>query len=114
MMEYKGYFARVEFDDEANIFNGEVINLRDVITFEGKSVDELREAFKDSVEDYLDFCAERGETPEKPYSGKFLVRVQPELHKTLVIQARKNGKSLNAWLSDTLQDVVKDLTPPII
>lgn len=110
MMEYKGYFARVEFDDEANIFHGEVINLRDVITFEGESVDELRKAFTESVEDYLEFCAERGEAPEKPYSGKFLVRVGPELHKTLVIQARRNGKSLNTWVSDALNQVVKSCT----
>lgn len=110
MMEYKGYFARVEFDDEANIFHGEVINLRDVITFEGESVDELRNAFIDSVEDYLEFCAERGENPEKPYSGKFLVRVGPELHKTLVIQAKKHGKSLNTWVNDALNQVVKDCT----
>ena len=110
MMEYKGYFARVEFDDEANIFHGEVINLRDVITFEGESVEELREAFTDSVEDYLEFCAERGEDPEKPYSGKFIVRVEPDLHKTLVIQARKNGKSLNTWVSDALNQVIKSCT----
>ncbi|MFO7754128.1 MAG: type II toxin-antitoxin system HicB family antitoxin [Desulfobacteraceae bacterium] len=110
MIEYKGYFARVEFDDEANIFHGEVINLRDVITFQGESVDELRKAFTDSVEDYLEFCSERGEDPEKPYSGKFLVRVGPELHKTLVIQARKNGKSLNTWVNDALCQVVKDCT----
>ncbi len=110
MIEYKGYFARVEFDDEANIFHGEVINLRDVITFEGESVDELRKAFTDSVEDYLEFCSERGEYPEKPYSGKFLVRVGPELHKALVIQARKNGKSLNTWVNDALYQVVKDCT----
>ena len=110
MIEYKGYFARVEFDDEANIFHGEVINLRDVITFQGESVDKLRKAFTDSVEDYLEFCSERGEDPEKPYSGKFLVRVGPELHKTLVIQARKNGKSLNTWVNDALYQVVKDCT----
>lgn len=78
MMEYKGYFARVEFDD-ADIFHGEVINLRDVITFEGETVNELKQAFKDSVDDYLSFCAERGEDPEKSYSGKFVVRVEPEL-----------------------------------
>lgn len=59
MMEYKNYFGRVEFDDEAGIFHGEVVNTRDVITFQGKSVKELREAFHDSVEDYLAFCAER-------------------------------------------------------
>ena len=93
MMEYKGYYAKVEFDDEANVFHGEVLNLRDVITFEGETVNELRRAFKDSVDDYLAFCADRGEEPEKPYSGKFLVRVEPELHKRLSIQARKNGKS---------------------
>jgi predicted HicB family RNase H-like nuclease len=110
MMEYKGYFAKVEFDDEANIFHGEVINLRDVITFEGETVDELRKAFNDSIDDYLEFCAERGEDPEKPYSGKFLVRVGPELHKNIVIQARKNGKSLNAWVHDALHKVVKDNT----
>ena len=113
MMEYKGYFAKVEFDDEASIFHGEVINLRDVITFEGETVDELWKAFNDSVEDYLAFCAERGEDPEKPYSGKFLVRVGPELHKTLVIQARKNGKSLNAWVHEALHKVVKDSTQQI-
>ncbi len=106
-MEYKKYFAKVEFDDQANIFYGEVINLRDVVTFEGKTVDELRKAFTDSVEDYLDFCAERGEEPEKPYSGKFLLRVDPEFHKMLVVQARKKGKSLNTWVCDTLQKVVK-------
>ena len=113
MMEYKGYFAKVEFDDEANTFHGEVINLSDVITFEGETVDELRKAFNDSVEDYLAFCTERGEDPEKPYSGKFLVRVGPELHKTLVIQARKNGKSLNAWVHDALHRVIKDGTQQI-
>jgi len=112
-MEYKGYFAKVEFDDEANTFHGEVINLRDVITFEGETVDELRKAFNDSVEDYLAFCAERGEDPEKPYSGKFLVRVGPGLHKTLVIQARKNGKSLNTWVHDALHKIVKDDTQQI-
>jgi len=102
MMEYKGYLAKVEFDDKDNIFHGEIINLRDVITFEGETVEELRKAFHDSIEDYLEFCAKRGEDPEKPYSGKFIVRVDPALHKTIAIQARKTGKSLNAWVNDTL------------
>ena len=107
MMEYKGYFANVEFDDEANIFHGEVINLRDVITFQGKTVNELRKAFEDSVDDYLEFCAERGEDPEKPYSGKFMVRVAPELHKIIAIRARKDGKSLNAWVHDALAKILR-------
>ena len=110
MMEYKGYFGKVVFDDEANIFHGEVINLRDVVTFQGKTVEELRKAFHESVDDYLDFCAVRGEEPEKPYSGKFVVRVDPELHKIISIQARKKGKSLNSWIHDTLSKIVKDTT----
>ncbi len=102
MMEYKGYFAKVEFDDGANIFHGEVINLRDVITFEGETVEELKQAFYDSVDDYLEFCAERGEDPDKPYSGKFVVRVKPELHKSIAIKARKSGQSLNSLVSEAL------------
>lgn len=110
MMEYKGYFGKVEFDDEANTFYGEVINLRDVVTFQGETVKGLRKAFCESVDDYLEFCAVRGEEPEKPYSGKFVVRIDPELHKTISIQARKNGKSLNAWVHDTLSKMVKETT----
>ena len=102
MMEYKGYFAKVEFDDETDIFHGEVINLRDVVTFQGQTVDELHQAFRDSIDDYLEFCTERGEEPDKPYSGKFMVRVEPELHKTIAIRARQDGKSLNSWVHDTL------------
>ncbi len=106
MMEYKGYVAKVEFDDEADIFHGEVINLRDVITFEGQSVAELRQAFEDSVEDYLDFCRQRNEDPEKPFSGKFSIRVDPELHRKITTQARLANKSLNKWVSDTLETAV--------
>ena len=68
MMEYKGYIGKVEIDEEAGILYGEVINVRDVITFEGESVDEIQKAFRESVDDYLDFCAQRGESPEKPFS----------------------------------------------
>ena len=109
-MEYKGYSAKVEFDSDANIFHGEVINLRDVITFEGETVKELKQAFQDSVDDYLDFCAQRGEDPEKPYSGKFVIRVEPELHKNITIEARKAGKSLNVWVSDAIHKALKDNT----
>jgi len=109
-MEYKGYFAKVEFDDEANIFHGEVINLRDVVTFEGETVDELRQAFKDSVDDYLEFCAERGENPDKPYSGKFVVRVEPELHKNIAIEARKKGTSINSLVSEALSKALEETT----
>ncbi len=107
MMEYKGYIGNVEFDDKANIFHGEVINLRDVITFQGETVKQLRKAFQDSIEDYLEFCEEHGETPEKPYSGKFMVRIEPELHRALSLRAKIAHKSLNAWIHDTLETAVK-------
>ncbi|MEW6750884.1 MAG: type II toxin-antitoxin system HicB family antitoxin [Candidatus Latescibacterota bacterium] len=103
-MQHKGYAAKVEYDDEAGIFHGEVLNLRDVITFQGRTVAELRRAFRESVEDYLDFCAERGEAPEKPYSGRFVVRIDPALHKAIATRARLADKSLNAWLQDLLRE----------
>jgi predicted HicB family RNase H-like nuclease len=68
-MEYESYIGKVEFDDDDAIFHGEVINTRDLITLQGKSVAELKKAFRDSVDDYLAFCAERGEEPDKPFSG---------------------------------------------
>ncbi|BAZ51719.1 HicB protein [Nostoc sp. NIES-4103] len=102
MMKYKGYEAVVEFDAEAEIFHGEVINIRDVITFQGTSVSELKQAFYDSVDDYLDFCKERGEEPDKPFSGKFMVRINPELHKKIVIKAKKEGQSLNSLVEKIL------------
>ena len=107
MMRYKGYEAIVEFDAEAEVFHGEVINLRDVITFQGQSVEELKQAFYDSVDDYLEFCLERGEEPEKPFSGKFMVRINPDLHKTIAIKARKQGQSLNSWIEKCLCESTK-------
>ena len=103
MMKFKGYIGRVEFDDEAGIFHGEVINTRDVITFQGKSVSELRSAFRASVRDYLAFCFERGEQPDKPLSGQFVTRIPPELHRRVQVAASLAGKSLNAWVSSKLE-----------
>ena len=102
-MTYKGYEAVVELDEEANVFTGEVINTRDVITFQGNSVGELKQAFEDSVEDYLEFCASRGEEPEKPFSGNFVVRMQPALHRELALRARREGKSLNSLVIECLE-----------
>ena len=108
MMEYKGYIGKVEIDPEAGILYGEVINVRDVITFEGTTVDEIRQAFQESVDDYLDFCAQRGESPEKPFSGKFVVRLPAELHRKAYIQARLKDKSLNSWVTEVLETALQD------
>ncbi len=111
MMEYKRYIGRVEFDDEAGIFHGEIINTRDVITFQGQSVSELTKAFHDSVDEYLAFCRQRGETPDKPFSGQFVTRIPPELHRQVNVAAVVSGKSLNAWVAEQLQTAVQRVAP---
>ncbi len=108
MMEYKGYIGKVEIDDEVGILYGEVINVRDVITFEGASVEEIQQAFHDSVDDYLEFCAERGESPEKPFSGKFVLRLPAELHRKAYIQAKLKDQSLNSWVTEVLQSALEN------
>jgi predicted HicB family RNase H-like nuclease len=107
MMNYKGYAAKVEFDDEAMIFHGEVIGIRDVVTFQGKSIKEIERAFHDSVDDYLDLCKEREEAPDKPFSGRFVVRVSPEIHRKVYVSAKKSGQSINAWLNKNLQKIAE-------
>ena len=92
-MAYKGYEAIVDYDADAELFHGEVVNTRDVITFQGRSVEELKAALADLVEDYLAFCRERGEDPEKPYSGQFVVRVDPALHRAVAAAAKRAGAS---------------------
>ena len=107
IMHYNGYEASVEFDEDAELIHGEVLNLRDVITFQGVSASELKQAFADSVEDYLAFCRSRGEEPEKPFSGQFVVRTEPVLHKAVSLAAKREGVSLNKWVTATLERAVK-------
>jgi predicted HicB family RNase H-like nuclease len=108
MMEYKGYTAKVEFDDEAEIFHGEVIGMRDVVTFQGKTAKELKKVFKESVDDYLSFCKDRGENPDKPFTGKFVVRLSPELHRKIYLSAKLSNESINAWLNEKLDRIVDE------
>ncbi len=103
MMQYKGYVGNVEFDAEAGILHGEVLGLRDVVTFQGRSIDEIERAFRESVDDYLDFCHSRGESPEKPRSGTFMVRLGSDLHRRLDMVARREGKSLNSVVKEFLE-----------
>ncbi len=110
MMNYKGYLARVIFDDEADIFHGEIANIRDVVTFQGQTVTDLRNAFEESVEDYLDFCRELGEKPNPPFSGQLTVRLSKEQHKAVVMAAEKAGKGVDDWIAEILQNAV-NLTP---
>ncbi|HEX3146474.1 MAG TPA: type II toxin-antitoxin system HicB family antitoxin [Gemmataceae bacterium] len=111
MMEYKGYVGHVAFDNDAGIFQGEVVDTRDVITFQGRTVEEVRAAFRDSVNDYLAFCAERGEAPDKPFSGHFVTRISPALHRRVNTVAALAGMSLNAWVAGQLEKGVQTVLP---
>ncbi len=107
MLTYKGYQGRFDYDSEADIFHGEVLHLRDVITFQGRSIDELKQALADSVEDYLEFCAQKGKIPEKSYSGRFNVRIAPEVHQRIALEAARDGISINSWVARVLSAATK-------
>jgi len=99
MLTYKGYTGKLDFDSSIDMFVGEVINTADVITFQGSTVAELKQSFMDSINDYIYFCHERGEEPEKPFSGKLNLRLDPGLHREAYIAARESGLSLNSWIN---------------
>jgi predicted HicB family RNase H-like nuclease len=107
-LNYKEYVGTFAYDEEADTFHGRVVGLRDVITFEGRSIEQLKKALAESVEDYLDFCRQRGEEPEKPLSGKFVLRLDPSLHRAVAVAAERDGKSLNSWVKERLQEAVSD------
>ena len=101
-MSYKGYSARVEYDDEDGIFVGRIAGIRDGVGFHADSVAELREAFHDAVEDYLETCASIDKEPQKAFSGQMMFRVNPELHRRAAVAAELAGKSLNQWAEEIL------------
>lgn len=113
MMKYKGYAGKVEFDADAGLLHGEVVGIRDVVTFQGKSIEEVQRAFKDSVDDYLAFCRDRGEEPDKACSGKFVVRVGANLHRRLDMLASISGKSLNAVVAEFLERETDAVLPDV-
>lgn len=102
MMTYKGYTANLEVDVEAEIIFGRVLDINDVVTFKGRTVEEARQEFYKSVDDYLAFCEDLGEEPDKPFSGKLPFRTTPEHHRQIFIAASKAGKSINAWMDEVL------------
>ena len=101
-MNYKGYAARIEYSDEDQLFIGHIAGIRDVVGFHGHSVEALRNAFKEAVDDYLAACKKLNRAPQKPYSGKLSLRLEPELHATVALQADLTGKSINQWVVDVL------------
>ena len=101
-MTYKGYAASIEYSADDECFIGHIAGIQDRVGFHGESVTELKEAFQEAVEDYLETCAAVGKEPQKPYSGKLMLRIPPELHATIAIAAQVSGQSINQWISKTL------------
>lgn len=98
MLEYKGYHASIEYDAEDNIFVGEVFGITDSLNFHGTSVTELREMFEQSVDNYLELCEKIGKNPDKEFKGTFNVRIPPEMHKKVALEAAKQKITLNQYV----------------
>ncbi|MDA3790597.1 MAG: type II toxin-antitoxin system HicB family antitoxin [Desulfobacula sp.] len=101
-INYKGYFAKIEFDPEDHIFVGQIIGIRDVVGLHGEYVSELEKAFEEAVDNYLVACKELGQEPNKPYSGNLMLRVPAEIHAAVASAAEASGKSINQWAAGVL------------
>lgn len=102
ILTYKSYSARIEFDANDGIFVGRIAGIRDVVGFHADTVDDLVAAFHEAVEDYVATCAATGKSPERPYSGKLMLRVDPQVHAASVRAAELAGVSLNQWSEQAL------------
>lgn len=102
-MNYGSYSATIEYEADDRVFHGRVNDISDVVTFEGTSVDELEAAFRNAVDEYEAFCASLGRDPQKPYSGRFLVRVSPDVHRRMAEAATRARESMNAWVQRAIE-----------
>ena len=107
-MTYKGYAARIEYSDEDNCFIGHIASINDVVGFHGESVEELRLAFEEAVDDYLETCEKLNRSPQKPYSGNLMLRLSSDVHAKIAMAAEVSGKSINQWTADTLTEVLEE------
>lgn len=106
LLEYKGYYGTVEYSTADNILFGKVMGVNSLISFEGESVQKLKDDFESAVDDYIEMCAERNMEPEKAYKGSFNVRVSPELHKTLALYSASHNQTLNATVEEAIRQHV--------
>ena len=103
MLNYKSYTGSIEISVEDGVLYGSVLDIKDVITFEGETIEEVKQAFQDSVDDYLNFCQETGQNPDRPFSGKLAFRTTPDVHRQIFIAAKASGKSINTWMEEKLE-----------
>ena len=102
MMKYRGYVARIEYDNEDRIFVGHLAGIKDIVGFHGTTVDELEAAFHLAVDDYLAISEKTGRPAQKPYSGNLMLRIPPDVHAAVATAAEINGKSINQWAAEAL------------
>jgi len=105
-MTYNGYAARIEYSDEDSCFIGHVAGINDVVGFHGESVMELRSAFEEAVDDYLETCEKLNRSPQRPYSGRIMLRIPPQIHAAVATAAEVSGRSINQWATDTFTRAV--------
>ena len=105
-MTYRGYAARIEYSDEDGCFVGHIAGISDIIGFHGESVEKLRTAFEDAVEDYLATCKKLNRLPQNDYSGELTLQVSPDVHAAVALAAQVRGKSINQWATETLAHAV--------
>ena len=108
-MTYKGYKADIKFDTDANTFYGEILNSAAIIHFRGNSVDELERSFREGIDDYLLVCSEEGISPERPFSGEFRVRISPDLHKRIFLQAKEDHLSINKFVIRAFKEKLENV-----
>ncbi len=106
-LSYKGYVARVEFDGDDDLFVGHIAGINDLVGFHADNVEALKHAFHEAVDDYIDTCAKTGKSPEKPYSGRVMFRISPEVHARAALAAELAGVSLNQWAEKALRDAAE-------
>jgi len=99
-MTYKNYTARIEYSEDDGCFVGRIAGIRNIITFDGESVQEIKKAFEEAVDFYLTSCAKKGDTPNRPFTGRFMVRTSPEIHSAIAMAAKRDHKSINAWVTE--------------
>jgi predicted HicB family RNase H-like nuclease len=102
-MKYKGYGGSVEYDPDERIFYGRVDAITDVVSFKGDTVETLEADFRSAVDGYVAFCEERGLEPQRPCSGRFVLRISPELHREAARAARGARESLNSWITAAIK-----------
>ena len=104
VLEHNGFIGSIEFSLEESILFGSLLYINDLVTYEGQTIEELREAFEEAVEEYIELCKECEKEPEKPFKGVFNVRVSPEIHKKAVYEAERRGVTLNQFIGDAIKN----------